>query len=401
MMRLQHVLPIFGLLLAAPLGCGQEGALPEEEASGSAGFKIPTQAEQLVEQVARAKLVAQAKPETTGVWERAGTATFVTPNPLAIINRQPKLARGVPEAEGSAPLMALADGRQYRMRADALAALGGPSRESAARAFGPGQPADQDVSAPRAQIGADNRIRIANSNYTKYPYRAVGTIMSNKTDATGWCTASLIGPRLAITAGHCVYDDDTNAWLWNTWFSPGHRGAGSDRFPNGTPRQVVGLISFKGWFTDEDPDHDVGFLILADQPQTASLGWFGFGWWSGSLDDVFVGTFQYPGANYFCAASPNANDSCGGYQYYDGDVIQGQCGNLLEYEIDTNPGSSGSPAFRYWNGGERWIVGPHAYGFSPCDGGDNKAVRMGKYKAGVACDLFQQFPSAYASRSCG
>ena len=34
-------------------------------------------------------------------------------------------------------------------------------------------------------------------------------------------------------------------------------------------------------------------------------------------------------------------------------------------------------------------------------GSDNKAVRLGQYKAGVGCDLTKNFPSIYAARKCG
>jgi V8-like Glu-specific endopeptidase len=383
---------------AGAAGCATEPdrhvPVVEPEADGEID-PPPTKEAQLAEQKLRAEVVKDIDPEKWG-WKKDGEAKFGTIDPVALDNRKPPLAKGIPEDKNHAVLV-LADGRRYSQSVDSFLnpklTIGRPAPDD-------NDPGDPVSVIGRAQIGNDQRVRTATDNYTKYPYRSVGTIMSNSTDKSGWCTATLIGPRLAITAGHCVYNDDTNTWSWNTWFSPGHRGRGSDRFPNGSPRAVVGLVSFHGWSVDEDPDHDVGFLILADEKRTASLGWFGFGHWAGSLDDLDVSMYQYPGSSYACAASPNANGTCGGYQYWGTGSFNDQCGNLLEHRIDTNPGSSGSPTYRWWDGG-RWIVGPHAYGFSPCDDDDNKAVRLGSYKSGVACDLLEDFPSAYASHTCG
>ena len=384
-----------GALAAVASGCAADDvSVPRAPEVTRTGDRPPTDEEQRLEQERRAALVKDLEPEKWDGWVADGQAEFATVDPGTVDARPPREGKGTPE-ERNHGVLVLADGRRFVQKTDAyLAPLLSMAEASQL------DDEDTDLRGARAQIGADQRTRTASANHTAYPYRAVGTILSKKTDTSGWCTATLIGPRVAITAGHCVYDDDTNKWSWNTWFSPGHRGEGSDRFPTGTPRAVVGLLSFHGWSVDEDADHDVGFLILADEPQTAALGWFGFGWWSGSLDDLDVRMFQYPGADWSCAASPHANKRCGGFQYWGQSTINNQCGNLLEHQVDTNPGSSGSGAYRWWKGG-RWIIGPHAYGFSPCDSSDNKAVRMGKYKAGVACQLMKDVPSVYATRNCG
>src|SRR6266540_1722052 len=251
-----------------------------------------------------------------------------------------------------------------------------------------------------AVIGADNRTAVAYGNYTQFPWRTVGTILVAQTDKAGFCTAALISPRVAVTAGHCVYSQKTKAWSWNTWFSPGHRGRGSDRFPNGNPRPVVGLLSNTAWVNNGDVDHDVGFLVLADQPQTAALGYFGF--MCKDTDDLEGGDIrmlQYPGWQYSCAASPDPSGQCFAFQYRGQSTINDDCGNLLEHQVDTNPGSSSSPSYRFVNG-DRRIFGPHAYGQNPCDTADNKAVAMTSSKCKAACNLFANFPSQYASRSC-
>lgn len=345
----------------------------------------PTEAEQLAEMAIRARLVADIDPGRWPGWTTAGTARFITPTGAVDESAEPPtpdLARG----DG---MLVLADGRAYRHTRAAFEGAGGLAI-----------PSERDLS--RSVIGSDTRTTVASGDYTKYPWRAVGTILSKKTDTAGWCTATLIGPRLAITAGHCVYDKDNNAWMWNTWFSPGHRGTGSTRFPNGTPRQVVGLYSFDGWAEDENTQHDVGFLILADAANTASLGWFGFTdmWSAGDHEGITATTLQYPGAGWTCADSPVASGLCAAFQYRGTGTVADSCSNKLAHNVDTNKGSSGSPFYRWYDGG-RYIIGPHTNGLSNwCGVQRNAATILTDSKVGSACSLLLAFPSIHAAAFC-
>lgn len=345
----------------------------------------PTEAEQLAEMELRARLVADIDPTRWPGYVAEGTARFVTPS-------------GEVDEGGSEPtvemangdgILVLADGRKFRHR-----------REVFEREVGLGRPSEVDRT--RSVIGTDTRTAAAYTDYTKYPWRATGAILSKKTDTAGWCTAAMIGPRLALTAGHCVYDKDKNAWNWNIWFSPGHRGTGADRFPNGTPRQVIGLYSFTGWSEDENTQHDVGFLILADAPSTASLGWFGFTsiWDASDHEGITATTLQYPGWNWTCADSPDPSGQCMAFQYRGTGTVADSCGNKLAHNVDTNKGSSGSPFYRWLNGG-RYVIGPHTNGlWSWCGLQRNAATILTDGKIGSACTLLLAFPSAYKAAFC-
>jgi len=401
-MQMRHGLAALVALLVT--GTVASLGLDVRDVFASAGDRPPTRREQLAEQARRAAMLADVDPARWEGWEADGTAAFATPS-----DRLDRIRDGTPLAlpddllEG---VLVLADGRRYRQTRRAFESIvfppdGVPASERGGEDEGglASGLANGDVTID-AVIGADNRTTVAYGNYTQFPWRTVGTILVAQTDKAGFCTAALISPRVAVTAGHCVYSQKTKAWSWNTWFSPGHRGRGSDRFPNGNPRPVVGLLSNTAWVNNADVDHDVGFLVLADQPQTAALGYFGF--MCKDTDDLEGGDIrilQYPGWQYSCAASPDPSGQCFAFQYRGQSTINDDCGNLLEHQVDTNPGSSGSPSYRFVNG-DRRIFGPHAYGLSPCDSDDNKAVAMTSAKCKAACNLFANFPSQYASRSC-
>ncbi|NMO14272.1 trypsin-like serine protease [Pyxidicoccus fallax] len=242
-------------------------------------------------------------------------------------------------------------------------------------------------------IGTDDRT-VVNSDATlqTWPYRAVGPIIYDENATTGTCTATMIGPRHAVTAAHCLHDN-AGTWYWPLYFSPGHKGSGADRTPNGAYRKVVARYArthATAW--------DYALLILEDKPETANLGYLGFGWWTSDsfYQDRAMRVWGYPVWNNTCAASPLASDDCGGYMYRSSCTISNTTSDVLYHKCDTQGGNSGS-AIQSYVGSDLYVLGVHK-GYP--DSTTNWGPRFTEQKIGDLCDWIEAWPSAYSTRAC-
>ena len=216
-------------------------------------------------------------------------------------------------------------------------------------------------------IGTDDRIQVTPTTY--WPWVTIGRIDLG-------CTGTIVGPRHVITAGHCVYDTDTDTWYYNLDFTPAQDGSYA---PFGTVAWYA-AITTTGWTVNHDRNYDYAMLVLADNIGYTT-GYMSYGFDNNLCSNCIVNINGYPG------------DKPHGTMWHSNCPLTQVQTYRLYYECDTFGGNSGSGVYMYWSPDTRIIYGIHAYGV---DGtGDNGGTR-------ITSSVFynfqywrEQFPPAY------
>ncbi len=214
-------------------------------------------------------------------------------------------------------------------------------RDIGEASFGPQAPAQESV------IGQDDRVQIQPTHL--YPWRAHASLRITAADDSLWIgTAWFAGPRILVTAGHCVYIKGSpvpgrDGWVKNIVVMPGRNG---NALPYGSATSSH-FYTVRGWAQNGSDEYDYGAIIL-NESLGERTGWLGFGNWS-NLRGVGGNISGYPG------------DKPPGTQWYAGRPISSATSRKVYYEIDTMGGQSGSAVYRFYNGG-RYGVAIHAYG---------------------------------------
>lgn len=207
-------------------------------------------------------------------------------------------------------------------------------------------------------IGVDDRIRIMNT--TPIPWRWICSLLITARDGSRWIgTGWLAGPRLVVTAGHCVYIHSRGGWVRSVEVIPG-RNAAVRPFGQSVSTHFHSVV---GWTVNEKRTHDYGAIILpANQKFGNQLGYFGFANLSTpTLTNLLVNLSGYPG------------DKPAGTQWWHARRITAVAPSVLTYNIDTAGGQSGSPVWRL-QAGRRQAVGIHTNGAVT----GNSATRINK-----------------------
>ncbi|KAH0564820.1 hypothetical protein GP486_001793 [Trichoglossum hirsutum] len=224
-------------------------------------------------------------------------------------------------------------------------------------------------------IGADERVRVGKEHFAPGgKYRSIVKLFlryeNQKPDAkwpiaTGW----LIRPNLLVTAGHCAFDWGHNMGrLVQVKAYIGYYGQASIADPNVQFRCGSRIATTLEWLTAKgNRNFDVSFITLdkpfegvkcfgfADTPLSGSLD-IGVVGYPGDLKDPGTGE---PGAHMYEMYLPTK------YNLADSQW------RMLEYDMDTYGGNSGSPVLRQ---SDLVSIGVHVYGGSP-----NSASVIGLY----------------------
>lgn len=238
-----------------------------------------------------------------------------------------------------------------------------------------GDPRSLSEIATRVVIGDDDeRLRRSLSHVQNHPWNTIGFFLHQYPFGTiARCTAFLVGPYLALTNGHCVYNDERNnrgGTIRAGELAPGQFSAGQGEEvirPFGN-HPVYRVRLNNGWVNDESAWHyDYAGLNLSrpfsdittfmplvfEDPGAQTLNT------SGYPRDVFVDTEDQESPSHAQWWSSSEETSIGGTN-----------DRLMYHDADTSGGHSGSPLWRFISP-DRRVVAIH------CCGSDDLEINWG------------------------
>jgi hypothetical protein len=125
-----------------------------------------------------------------------------------------------------------------------------------------------------------------------FPQSAMGIVLFEMADGRlGGCSASLIGPNLVLTAGHCLYWNGVPHK--NMQYVPGYR---KGTAPFGIFPAAKGWI-WRSWAEELNWGRDVGIIRLQDDVGNR-FGWLGIAYNQDPTSISWI-QFGYPSANQF------------------------------------------------------------------------------------------------------
>ena len=227
-----------------------------------------------------------------------------------------------------------------------------------------------------AVIGpVDGRKRITTT--TIPPYNAICRLHRKFANGkSGGCTAFLIGPRVLLTAGHCLYSHKYQAFPTSIEVLPGQNG---DARPLGSAFAVAWHVP-KAFIASRDIRMDWGVIVLERPFRGACM----LPWWAPG--DPALQRMRNRNTRIRIVGYPG--DKPKGTMWSHGEWLRGFTATRLNYTTDTCGGQSGSPIMVgsaigptvigiHTSGlsGKKWKCSPKINPLSPA-GATNSGVRM-------------------------
>jgi V8-like Glu-specific endopeptidase len=205
----------------------------------------------------------------------------------------------------------------------------------------------------------------------KYPWKPAGRLFFSTPLGTSWCTASAIGARIIVTAGHCVHNGNgaPSGWYSNWVFIPAYRN-GAAPFGSWGWAEVTVTGTWYAGGGGVPNAADYAMILVPDQMVGTKLkrigevtGWLG--WQTLSLSANHTTQLGYPG-----------NFDSGNIQHQiTSGAFRNTAPNNVEYGSDSQGGSSGGPWIQNFsevaagqagigfNNGPNRVVGVTSYGY--------------------------------------
>lgn len=196
--------------------------------------------------------------------------------------------------------------------------------------------------------GADDRIAVAAA---EYPWSAIGRVNNGMGDH---CSGVLVGPRLVVTAAHCLWNRETRRPMpaQSLRFVAGYDRGGFLDFAAAERTVVAPGWSFGLPYGPEPAGHDWALLVL-DKPLGERVGWVALGQPPAQGDTLVTVGYGQDKAHV-----PTAHIGC---------TATGRLGGVLTHDCDAVHGDSGAPVL-VWKGGTPRLAALHVATFTLAGG---------------------------------
>lgn len=217
---------------------------------------------------------------------------------------------------------------------------------------------------PSEVIGDDNRRRVEDTRI--FPWSAIADLDITFPQGKRSCTGFLLGPRIVVTAGHCIYEHDLEGWATQIEVTPGRNGT-YEPYETRVVNDRSLLHVLDEWIVlppDERNVYDYGVILLPDATTAIETGWFNhIILRADELLGRVINVAGYPGDKTDYLACP-INGGC--QLWYGAGVILeatdsvtlNESVRLIYYDADTKVGQSGGPVW-YRDGGSWNVVAIH------------------------------------------
>jgi len=207
-----------------------------------------------------------------------------------------------------------------------------------------------------------SRVTPAPAAQNSYPFRATGKLFFSKNNKDYICSASVIRPRVVITAGHCVYNAVDRTWHTNLAFHPAHHN-GSTPYGIWYPSWIIVTSSwaYGGGGVPNRGDFAIMEMYDSNSKRIGDVTGY-YGWRTYALNPNHVTILGYPGSF----------DNGRWMHRVDSQSFRATASNTVDYGSDMTGGSSGGPWLENFGetstgqslspSGTNYVIGVTSYG---------------------------------------